>query len=334
MNWTRGHTIGRGSSATVSAATSPHSGNVFAVKSTELSQSQFLQREQKILSTLVSPHVVEYIGYDITKEKDKLVYNLHMEYVPGGTLSDAIRRHGGGGGGRLDEAVIGNYTREILKGLEYIHSIGVAHCDVKSQNILVGESGAKLADFGCAKWLNPREDKAAPIGGTPMFMAPEVARGEEQGLSGDIWALGCTVIEMATGGRSPWTRVADPVSVLYRIGFSGEIPEFPDFLSSQAKDFLGKCLKRDPKERWTAKQLLNHTFLGESNSHTKQFVGFNSDSPTSILDHGVWNTVEESETLDSDSPAKRIGGLLLCSGVANWRWDENWITIRSNNNEH
>ncbi|KAF5948533.1 hypothetical protein HYC85_014490 [Camellia sinensis] len=246
----------------------------------------------------------------------------------------AIRRHGGGGGGRLDEAVIGNYTREILKGLEYIHSIGVAHCDVKSQNILVGESGAKLADFGCAKWLNPREDKAAPIGGTPMFMAPEVARGEEQGLSGDIWALGCTVIEMATGGRSPWTRVADPVSVLYRIGFSGEIPEFPDFLSSQAKDFLGKCLKRDPKERWTAKQLLNHTFLGESNSHTKQFVGFNSDSPTSILDHGVWNTVEESETLDSDSPAKRIGGLLLCSGVANWRWDENWITIRSNNNEH
>ncbi|XP_057505483.1 LOW QUALITY PROTEIN: mitogen-activated protein kinase kinase kinase 18-like [Actinidia eriantha] len=331
MNWTRGRTIGRGSSASVSIATSRHSGDIFAVKTTELSQSQSLQREQKILSTLISPNIVTYIGYDVTNENNKFMYNLLLEYMPGGTLSDAIHDV------RLDEAAIGFYTHQILQGLEYIHSSGVAHCDIKGQNILISEGGAKLADFGFAKWINPAAENdntaAVAIGGTPMFMAPEVARGEEQGFPADIWALGCTIIEMATG-ESPWPNFYDPVSVLYRVGFSREIPEFPDFLSDQARDFLGKCLRRDPKERWTAKELLKHPFLRE-----KQILEFNSNSPTSILDQGVWNSIEEPESLYStspssclNSPAKRIRRL-ECSGEPNWTVDENWITIRSNNNE-
>nr|GEY88814.1 mitogen-activated protein kinase kinase kinase 18-like [Tanacetum cinerariifolium] len=75
----------------------------------------------------------------------------------------------------------------------------------------------KIADFGCAKWVSEN----VPFSGTPMFMAPEVARGEEQGFAADIWALGCVLIEIATGG-SPWTNVTDPVSILYKIAYSDE----------------------------------------------------------------------------------------------------------------
>ncbi|KAA8526522.1 hypothetical protein F0562_008275 [Nyssa sinensis] len=341
MDWTRGHTIGRGSFATVSVATSRWSDDIFAVKSTELSQSEFLQREQKILSSLSCSHIVTYKGYDITRENNKLMYNLLMEYVPGGTLTDAVHRRGG----RLDESVIGYYTRQIVEGLDYLHSSGIVHCDIKGRNILIGESGAKIADLGSAKWLNPvagggvRKVAAAPISGTPMFMSPEVARGEEQGFPADIWAVGCTVIEMTTGG-SPWPNATDPVSVLYRIAFSGELPEFPDFLSDQAKDFLSKCLMRDPKQRWTAEELLKHPFLGEFNSLPKQSQDFDSNSPTSILDQNLWNSTEESEivgdlvqTSSWNSPAQRIRGLSSSSISSNWTWDDDWITVRSNNGE-
>ncbi|KAH7510519.1 hypothetical protein FEM48_ZijujUnG0104100 [Ziziphus jujuba var. spinosa] len=333
MDWTRVRPLGNGSSATVSLADSRRFGGFIAVKSVEFSQSKILQREQRILSTLSSPFVVSYIGEDVTLEKDnKLMYNLFMEYVPGGTLTDTTIRQGG----RLDESLIGYYTRQVVQGLEYLHSCGLVHCDIKGRNILVGEDGAKIADFGCSRWVN----QPAEIAGTPMFMAPEVARGEEQGFACDIWALGCTVIEMATGG-SPWSNVGcDPVGALYRIAFSGESPEFPSFLSEQAKDFLGQCLKRNPKQRWTASQLLKHPFLEEFNSCSKQIQESNSSScsPTSILDRGIWNSLEESETRCCENENStvaddnRIRRLAMCSGLPDWTSDQSWVTIRVNHN--
>ncbi|KAH8489022.1 hypothetical protein H0E87_024603 [Populus deltoides] len=145
MDWTRGHTIGRGSTATVSVATSIQSGDVFAVKSVELSQSGFLQREQKILSSIISPFIVSYKGCDVTRKNNKVMYNLFLEYMPNGSLSNAIHAHDGG---RLDESLIRIFTYQILQGLDYLHLNGLVHCDIKSSNILVAQSGAKIADFG------------------------------------------------------------------------------------------------------------------------------------------------------------------------------------------
>ncbi|XP_055823759.1 mitogen-activated protein kinase kinase kinase 18-like [Solanum dulcamara] len=344
MDWTRGHTIGHGSTAAVSVAKSCFSDDVFAVKSVELSQSQLLQKEQKILSELRSPYIVSYKGYDVTKENDKHMFNLMMEYMPNGTLSDEIRKQDG----RMNEPLIGYYTKQIVHGLEYLHSRNIAHCDIKGHNILLGKTGAKIADFGCSRWwIDPTErdggraaSSTEPIGGTPMFMAPEVVRGEEQGCPADIWGLGCTIIEMATGG-SAWTNVTNAASFLYRIAFSGESPEIPKFLSLQAKDFLNKCLRRDAKERWTAKQLLQHPFLEEnSNPNSSANQDFVTSSPTSILDQDIWNSVDESETIDStiqtvssmDSPLQRVSKLGQNSGKPNWCLDDEiWTTVRKTN---
>ncbi|KAL2331849.1 hypothetical protein Fmac_019430 [Flemingia macrophylla] len=334
IEWTRGFIIGRGSSATVYTATSSHSSTVSAVKSVELSpsNSEQLQREQRIMSSLFSPNIVSYKGSNITKENNTEWFNLFMEYMPFGTLLQECHRRGG----RLAESATIHYTRQVLEGLELMHNKGVVHCDIKGSNILICEDGAKIGDFGCAKFVN---ESPVVISGTPLFMAPEVARGEEQGCPADVWALGCTVLQMATG-FAPWPNVEDPVTVLYHIAYSDELPEIPCFLSEDAKDFLEKCFRRNPKERWSCSQLLKHPFLGEFCSNNKKIQESDSTSPTSILEQGFWNSVEESEAecvscnvvhkSFEDSPKGRIRRLALCSGDPPiWELDgENWITIR------
>ncbi|KAG2297138.1 hypothetical protein Bca52824_043807 [Brassica carinata] len=251
QNWIRGPIIGRGSTATVSLAIT-NSGEFFAVKSAELSSSAFLQREQTILSSLNSPYVVKYIGFNKTTENNKLMYNLLMEYIPGGSIHDLIKNSGG----KLPEPEIRSYTRQILKGLLYLHDRGIVHCDLKSENVMIGEETAKIADLGCGKMAG---NGSLEFSGTPAFMSPEVARGEEQGFPADVWALGCVVIEMATGS-SPWPELNDVVAAIYKIGFTGESPKIPEVLSEKGRDFLRKCLVRDPKQRWDVEELLQHPF--------------------------------------------------------------------------
>ncbi|KAG6416973.1 hypothetical protein SASPL_124414 [Salvia splendens] len=315
MDWTRGHIIGHGASAAVSIAVSRLSGDVFAVKSTELSRSESLQREQKILSGLNSPHIIGYRGFDISVENSTAVFNLMIEHAPDGSLSDSIRRRG-----RLPEAAIRRYTQGIITGLDYLHSRGIVHCDIKGSNVLLVGGAAKIADFGCAK-----AQQEFAIGGTPLFMAPEVARGEEQGFAADVWALGCTVIEMAAG-RAPWPNAPE---TLRRIAFSGEAPEFPASLSEVGKDFLSKCLRVDPRERWTAEELLRHPFLGDIR-HEK--LGGDSDSPTSILDRGIWSSVEESSHDSIEMNFAEFYELCKNSRSEKWDWTERWMTIRDGEN--
>ncbi|XP_071730017.1 mitogen-activated protein kinase kinase kinase 18-like [Rutidosis leptorrhynchoides] len=337
MGWTRGQVLGRGATATVSAAISTTTGDVSAVKSVVLSKSETLQREQQFLSILDSPYVVSYKGCNITNENNKFMYNLIMEYMPNGTVINAI---GDQNYGRFNELEISNYTRQIIQGLEYLHLLGIVHCDIKGANLLVGKSGVKIADFGCAKWASEN----VPLRGTPMFMAPEVARGEKQGFAADIWALGCVVIEMATSG-SVWSDINDPVSILYKIGFLGELPDIPCMLSHKAKDFISKCLIQDPDQRWDASELLKHPFLEQCNSQINENIDEElwTCSPTSVLDQDVWEAINESPLVGSDliqptsssySLRQRVEQLVGNSkkGKCKSKIEEeiNWVTIRSN----
>ncbi|KAM0821899.1 hypothetical protein ACQ4PT_071872 [Festuca glaucescens] len=211
----------------------------------------------------------------------------------------------------------------------------MVHGDVKGRNVVIGADGwAKLADFGCARSV----DSAGPIGGTPAFMAPEVVRGEEQGPAADVWALGCTVIEMATG-HAPWSGVDNVFAAVHLIGYTDAVPEAPKRMSAEAKDFLDKCLRRRAAERWTAAQLLEHPFLA--------FAGCGGDveakwvSPKSTLDAAMWEsdgedddnvpdfTAEEEDEV-SDFTAERMKALAASYPVLpGWESDDGWIDVLS-----
>ncbi|CAK9171470.1 unnamed protein product, partial [Ilex paraguariensis] len=327
-NWVRGSCIGRGSFGTVNLAVknSNGAGEVFAVKSVNQSsclssQLEALDNEIRILQSLSSPYVVKYLGDDVTCESPTTSYrNLHIEYLPGGTLADIAKRSGAD----VDERIAASYTWCIVSALGYVHSKGIVHCDVKGKNVLVGptHSTAKLADFGSA---TESTDVISPRG-SPLWMAPEVIRREYQGTESDVWSLGCTVIEMITG-RPAWEDWG--ADTLCRIGYSDELPEFPTQLSEQGRDFLEKCLRRDPSERWSCDQLLEHPFI--SISYPPAMI--TDSSPRCVLD---WFSSELSHEDDEEicysfdnldgKARKRIGELASKTG-ANWESD-GWTAVR------
>ncbi|KAL2521520.1 mitogen-activated protein kinase kinase kinase 15 [Forsythia ovata] len=100
----------------------------------------------------------------------------------------------------------------MIRGFNYLHLNRVVQGGIKGQNILIGEEGLKIADFGYSKLIHEDDDSVAGKSkflGTSAYMAPKVFRSEEQKLAANIWSLGCTVIEM---------EIHDPVSSLYKIG--------------------------------------------------------------------------------------------------------------------
>ncbi|XP_010046376.3 mitogen-activated protein kinase kinase kinase 17 [Eucalyptus grandis] len=342
-SWVRGRCIGRGSFGTVSLGFDKRTGEVFAVKSVDAAsclphQIESLENEIRILRSLPpSPHVVAYLGDDVTRHEGSAktaCRNLHMEYVPGGTAADSAARRWGKFSD-ADEAIVRSQARCVVSALQQLHAGGIVHCDVKGRNILVGQDprSAKLADFGSAIRIGESGDRIAPRG-SPLWMAPEVIRGERQGAPSDVWSLGCAVVEMVTG-RPPWEDHG--VDTLTRIGYSSEAPEYPAQLSKLGRDFLEKCLSRDPEARWSCDQLLQHPFL--------QKDAADDSSPRCVLD---WVSSEfEDEDNDDNDDADEAGpssnfvsdedvadarariGKLSSSGGANWESDD-WTVVRMN----
>lgn len=180
------------------------------------------------------------------------------------------------------------YTKQIVVGLEYLHSNGIAHRDIKGANVLVTDTGTvKLADFGASKQRRASEDSLdkpfESLKGTPCFMAPEVIRQQGYGSRADIWSLGCTILEMISG-RPPWSEKRDNSSIMYKIATTTGPPRFPHKLSSTAKDFLRRCFERNPMCRATALELLLHPFLSSIGSVSNDWHQTLSKASTPNLD--------------------------------------------------
>lgn len=141
-------------------------------------------------------------------------------------------------------------------------------------DILLDHNGIiKYVDFGAAKLIARQgrtlvQDIASTkpnksMTGTPMYMSPEVIKGENAGHFGavDIWSLGCVILEMATG-RRPWANLDNEWAIMYNIA-QGNPPQLPsqDQLSPEGIDFLRRCFMRDSTKRATAMELLQHEWI-------------------------------------------------------------------------
>ncbi|XP_062127996.1 mitogen-activated protein kinase kinase kinase kinase 5 isoform X5 [Drosophila sulfurigaster albostrigata] len=252
--------IGSGTYGDVYKAKRIQSNELAAIKVIKLEPSDdigIIQQEIFMMRDCRHPNIIAYYGSYL--RRDKLW--ICMEYCGGGSLQDIYQVTG-----PLTEVQIAYMCRETLKGLEYLHSMGKMHRDIKGANILLTEYGdVKLADFGVSAQITATINKRKSFIGTPYWMAPEVAAVERKGGYNqlcDIWACGITAIELAE--LQPPMFDLHPMRALFLMSKSGFKPPT---LSNKEKwsptfhNFIKTALTKNPKKRPTAERLLQHPFV-------------------------------------------------------------------------
>ncbi|XP_018322721.1 serine/threonine-protein kinase 3 [Agrilus planipennis] len=249
--------LGEGSYGSVYKALHKESGQVLAIKQVPVDTDlQEIIKEISIMQQCDSPYVVKYYG-SYFKNTDLWIV---MEYCGAGSVSDIMRLRKK----TLTEDEIATILSDTLKGLEYLHLRRKIHRDIKAGNILLNSEGhAKLADFGVAGQLTDTMAKRNTVIGTPFWMAPEVIQEIGYDCVADIWSLGITALEMAEG-KPPYGDI-HPMRAIFMIPTKPP-PSFrePDQWSSEFIDFVSVCLVKNPEERATASDLLQHVFIGNA----------------------------------------------------------------------
>ncbi len=195
-------------------------------------------REGKTLARLSHPHTVTI--HDIGNVGE--LYYMAMEYLPNGTLKERIAA-----GLTPEQGLV--YIRQIASALGYAHAQGLVHRDVKPANILFRADGtAVLSDFGIAKSLDDRTQftQAGFAVGTPSYMSPEQARGQEIDGRADLYALGVVLYEILVG-KLPYNGTDALSTALAHL--TEPLPELP-LHHGRYQEVLKKLLAKDPAQRF------------------------------------------------------------------------------------
>jgi len=220
-------------------------------------QERFL-REAQTASQLTHPNTITI--YDFGRAGDDL-YFIAMEYVDGQPLADLIREHGTL---PLDRA--GPILIQIAQSLGEAHRKGIIHRDLKPDNVMIstgadGNDQAKVLDFGIAKLTdqNVGLTQTGSVFGTPGYMSPEQARGDEVDSSADFYALTCTLYECLTG-ELPYKGSSALETMMKHQ--SDDIPTLGPEFPNELNQFLARGMAKDPRQRLRAADDYIAAFMG------------------------------------------------------------------------
>uniref|UniRef100_A0A8D0DWR0 Cyclin-dependent kinase-like 3 n=1 Tax=Salvator merianae TaxID=96440 RepID=A0A8D0DWR0_SALMN len=277
--------VGEGSYGTVMKCKHKETGHIVAIKifyeKPEKSVNKIALREIKFLKQFRHENLVNLI--EVFRQKKKI--HLVFEFIDH-TILDELQHYSHG----LDNRRLKRYLYQILRAIDYLHSNNVIHRDIKPENILVSQTGiTKLCDFGFARTLAAPGDIYTDYVATRWYRAPElVLKDTSYGKPVDIWALGCMIIEMATG--NPYLPSSSDLDLLHKIVtkvgnltphlqsifirspvFSGMVlPEVQHPRSARKKypklsallaDMVHACLQMDPADRISSADLLQHEYF-------------------------------------------------------------------------
>uniref|UniRef100_A0A1B6EQP8 mitogen-activated protein kinase kinase n=1 Tax=Cuerna arida TaxID=1464854 RepID=A0A1B6EQP8_9HEMI len=251
-------------------------------------------RELKVLHECNFAHIVGFYGAFYSDGE----ISICMEYMDGGSLDLILKK-----AGRIPESILGTITSAVLKGLSYLRDKhAIMHRDVKPSNILVNSGGEiKICDFGVSGQLI--DSMANSFVGTRSYMSPERLQGTHYSVQSDIWSLGLSLVEMAIGmypipppdaktlaaifgpnrnqdgdpsqqanGNGP-----RPMAIFELLDYivNEPPPKLPSgIFSDEFKDFVDRCLKKNPAERADLKTLMDHEWIRRSESEDNDIAGW------------------------------------------------------------
>nr|GMC53437.1 cell division protein FtsZ homolog 1, chloroplastic [Ipomoea batatas] len=208
-------------------------------KSSKIEFSDSIWKEGQILRKFQGcPYIIQCFGDDTSVEHGNIVYNLLLEYAPGGTLQGLINSQEG----FFSEHEASLYAYQLLKGIQEL----------------------KIGDFRLSKVAGEEGHH-----GALLYTSPESLFCGIHEAPKDIWAIGCMVVEMMTG-KSPWRFTSsscntnDVNKLAVEMAFNK--PQIPTGISNCAKDFVMRCFERNLNVRWTADKLLNHPSVAHNNN--------------------------------------------------------------------
>jgi serine/threonine protein kinase len=253
-NFTLGSTLGIGAFSLVKRCTDKTTSAVYAVKiipkssiTTEQALARF-EREVRAIIKLHHPGIIKIHAF-LT---DDLYCYLVMEHCPGDTLLSNL------GQMTHTEDFIRSIVKQILATVAHIHREGVAHRDLKLENILFDATGhIKVIDFGFSRFVTPGELFGTPCG-SAQYVAPEVISGQSyEGRAVDMWSCGVIIYALMTN-YFPW-RGSNQAHILRQI-LSGDF-QIPDSVGVLCADLIRKLMTIDPRVRLTADEALTHPWL-------------------------------------------------------------------------
>ncbi|MDF2975957.1 MAG: serine/threonine protein kinase [Actinomycetospora sp.] len=245
--------IGAGAMGVVWRGTDERLGRVVAVKQVFLHAGlddreaeevrQRTLREGRIAARLQHPHAISVFDASIEGDEPWLV----MEYLPSRALSGVLAEQG-----TLEPRTVARIGRQVADALDAAHQAGIVHRDVKPGNVLLGADGTvKITDFGISRATGDLTlTRTGMLAGTPAYLAPEVARGEDSTSASDVFSLGATLYA-AVEGMPPFGADDNALALLHAVA-AGKV--IPPSQAGPLTALLMRLLRDDPAERPSAAQ--------------------------------------------------------------------------------
>ena len=228
--------------------------NKDSIKTTE--DKELVKVEIDILKLCHHPNIVRLL--DHLENLDYIF--IIMEYIEGGTLGQYIKKHNF----NFTEHQAANIIYQIAQGVKYLHSYGIVHRDLKPDNIMITQPNdlgvLKIMDFGLSKILSSQE-KMVDGFGTLSYVAPEVLLRSPYNKEVDIWSLG-VILYYILCGHLPFRGNKEIIIAEKIVNDELEFDEeYWEMRSQKVKDLIEKCLRKNPEERISINEFLNHPWF-------------------------------------------------------------------------